>query len=108
MSYKTIRRAQQAVWPAVKDSLEMQKASRQLVAEDPRGATASARSRAQKPWNKVVSEETVWAIAKADLLATPEQAAVIQAARRWAKSWEPLDLEDMDYEDRLLYRAIQA
>lgn len=106
MSYRTIRSAQQAVWPAVKDSIARHAASRRAVKEDPAVATVAARNRARKPWDRVVAEETVWAIAKADLLATPEQAAVIEAAREWARSW-PTDL-DLDDEEVALYTAVQA
>lgn len=108
MSYRTIRDAQQAIWPAVQASIERHRASREKVKLEGRAATAAAQARARVPWNRVVANEAVWAIAKADLLATKEEAAVVQAAREWAASWEDA-LSDMDPElDRPLYDAVQA
>lgn len=108
MSFRTIRQAQTSVWPAVKKSIELQKAARDEVRENPRGATRAAQTRAALPWNRVVANETVWAIAKADLLMTPEHAGVIDAAREWVASWDEDILDDMDAEERRLYAAVQA
>lgn len=107
MTYRTIRDAQQAIWPAVQASIERHRASREKVKLDGRAATAAAQARARVPWNRVVANEAVWAIAKADLLATKEQAAVVQAAREWAKSWGD-DFADMVPADEKLYDAVQV
>lgn len=106
MSYQTIRKAQQVIWPNVKRSIELVAAHRRAVHENPEVATAAAKARAHIPWNRVVANEAVWAIAKADLLNSPEQAAVIQAAREWART-APFGF-DMDNEERALYSAVQA
>lgn len=110
MSFRSIRNAQSAVWPTVKDSLRRVRASRALVAKDPSKASKSALQRARIPWDRVVANETVWAIARADLLATQAQAEVIHAARLWAKSWdpEPPAVGRDDPEDVDLYAAVQA
>lgn len=109
MSYQTIRAAQQAVWPAVGRSLALHRGHREAAHANPRLVSAAARARARVPWNRVVANETVWAIAKADLLNTPEQADVLRAARAWVKSWSnpPRDPVDLP-EDIELYRAVQA
>lgn len=110
MSYRTIRSAQSAVWPAVVQSLRLRRAQRDaaLAADNP---TRAAATRARLPWNRVVMDETVWAIAKADLLNTPEQAAVIAAAREWVRVVGP-DLvkypEDFEPVDFKLWDAVQA
>ena len=108
MSYRTIREAQKTIWPAVQESLERHRAARRAIEADPRSASTAARVRANRPWNRVVAEETVWAVAKADLLNTPEDAAVIQAARAWARSWSSPPDEHDEKEDRALYAAVQA
>jgi hypothetical protein len=108
VSFKTIREVQNTVWPVVRDSLDRVRESREATKKNP-NATESARTRARKPWNKVVSEETVWAIAKADLLATPRERAVIQAAVEWYKTWGqglPPDSNDPQ-EDCDLHLAVQ-
>lgn len=111
MSFKTIRSAQREVWPAVQESLDINRQQRAAVANDPDGATTAAKKRASTPWNRVVANETVFAIAKADLLATPEQAAVIEAARKWADSFgddPPTNPLHDDPDDIALYEAIEA
>lgn len=112
MSFRTIRDAQQTVWPRVKDSLDRHRHSRKLVEQDPSAHSAAAKARARVPWNHVVANETVWAIAKADLLNTAEQAAVLQAARAWAKSWQTLGPPSLSTGDEQtdvdLYNAVQA
>jgi len=107
MSYRTIRQAQQVAWPKVKQSLGLHKASRAALRHGEHGSAMEVRD-ARKSWDRVVMDETVWAIAKADLLASPEHAAVIQAARNWAKLG-PIgsDWGDSD-EDIALYNAVQA
>jgi hypothetical protein len=111
MSFHTIRAAQQAVWPRVKESLDRHRQSRRAVEANPDLHTAAARARARIPWNHVVANETVWAIAKADLLNTPEQAAVLAAAKAWVRSWEvegaPPNSQDDTPEDVALYGAVQ-
>lgn len=109
MTFQTIRSAQQAIWPTIKESLDIIRAQRHAVADNPEVATKAAKARARLPWNRVVANEAVWAIAKADLLATPEQAEVVQAAREWALSWTdpPTERED-EPEDVALYNAVQA
>lgn len=110
MSFRTVRDAQQATWPRIRESLDRHRASRDLIKADP-NATTAALARARKPWSRVVAEETVWAIAKEDLLATQQHAAVIQAAREWAASWAnegPPTLADGDDPcDVVLYAAVQ-
>jgi hypothetical protein len=111
MSYRTIREAQKTIWPAVQESLERHRAARRAIEADPRSASTAARVRANRPWNRVVAEETVWAVAKADLLNTPEDAAVIRAAREWARDIGPdlkSDPDDFEDADHKLYRAVQA
>lgn len=107
MTYSTIRHAQKQVWPEVQRSLTIRRAARDAVERDPSLATAAARARARVPWSRVVSEETIWATAKADLLNTPEQAEVLTAAREWAKSWETAPDDSDDRTDRKLYDAVQ-
>lgn len=110
MSFRTVRVAQQTVWPRVRESLDRHRLSREAVKAD-RNATTAALARARKPWSRVVAEETVWAIAKEDLLATPEQAAVVKAAREWMKSWElvgGINREEDDRYDIALYDAVQV
>lgn len=110
MSFKTIRHASQQIWPSVAESLDIHRKQRATVKADPRGATTSAKARADRPWNRVVSEETVWALAKADLLLDEEQQAVLKAAKEWARSWEdgPPTLREDNLEDVELYSAVQA
>lgn len=86
MSFQTIRSAQQTIWPKVRDSLDRIRASREAVNEN---STSAAKARARVPWNHVVANEAVWAIAKSDLLATPEAAAVVTAAREWLATTGP-------------------
>ena len=105
MRFQTIRSAQQTIWPKVRDNLDRIRVARESVTKD---STAAAQARARVPWNHVVANEAVWAIAKSDLLATPEQAAVVQAAKRWVATWDESDLSTMDGEERALYRAVQA
>ncbi len=103
MSFRDIRSAQKAVWPAVVESLRLRRAQRDAVHERPDLATAAATARARLPWNRVVADETIWAIAKADLLATPEHAAVVRAAREWLRvvgpdmAKYPQDFEPADF-----------
>jgi len=110
MSYRTVASAQKTVWPAVKKSLRLHRLSRQAVAC---GAEVSAKARqnADRSWDRIVMEETIWATAKADLLASPEHAALVQAARNWAKTWKstPPSVADHDDDpaDVALYKAIQ-
>jgi ribonuclease D len=111
MSYRTIRDAQQATWPAVQASLERHKASRAATEALGKAATAAAKARARTPWNRVVANETVWALAKADLLNSKEQAAVLTAAREWAHDLGPELLsypDDFDQVEHNLYRAVQV
>jgi hypothetical protein len=111
MSYYTVRSAQKAIWPAVAASIERHRLSRAQTEKDGVLATAAARARARVPWNRVVANETVWALAKADLLATPEQAAVLSAAKAWTKSWQgqaPSLADGYEQDDVQLYRAVQA
>jgi len=108
MSFQTIRSAQQAIWPKVRDSLDRIRAAREAVNEN---STSAAKARARIPWNHVVANEAVWAIAKSDLLATPEAAAVIKAAREWLATVGP-DMaqypQDFDPCDFALRDAIQT
>lgn len=108
MTFQTIRSAQQAIWPAVQESLGIIRAQRHAVQENPEVATKAAKARARTPWNRVVANEAVWAIAKADLLATPEQAAVVRAARAWVRTAPDDFLKQADDEERALYAAVQA
>ncbi len=109
MSFKTVRHAQNAVWPTVRESLRLHQASRAAARE---GKTLSSMEQrdAKKSWNRVVSEETVWAIARSDLLGSPEVAAVVQAAKDWVTSCRDLGLEpsDLDTQERALYDAVQS
>lgn len=112
MSFRTIRHAQSAVWPTVRESLEMHKKSRDATKNNPR-ATRSAQSRARIPWSRVVANETVWAVAKQGLLASEEAAAVITAAKAWVQDWEsqgvvPNLRDGDDKTDIALYEAVQA
>jgi hypothetical protein len=109
MSYRDIRNAQQAVWPAIVASLDRHRASRLAIRRDP-NPTVAAAARSRKPWDRVVAEETVWTLAKADLLCLPEQAAVVKAAKEWAASWMSLPPNpEVDEEaDVALYAAVQA
>lgn len=108
MSYRTVRQAQNAVWPPVRQSLELHQASRRAGREGKALSRMEERDNA-KSWNRVVSEETIWAIAKADLLSTPEHAAVIKAAKAWASSCNEmgLTLSDLDTQERALFDALQ-
>lgn len=107
MSYRTIRLAQQATWPKVRESLALHRASRAAL-RDGAAPTAMAARDARKPWDRVVMEETVWAIAKANQLASPEAAEVIRAARAWAAVGPIGDDYGDDPEDIALYEAVQA
>jgi hypothetical protein len=106
VSFKTIREVQNAVWPVVRDSLDRVRESREATKKNPQ-ATESARTRARKPWNRVICEETVWAIAKANMLATPKERAVIDAAQEWYCSWGGFGPEAEDKEDTELYEAVE-
>lgn len=105
MSFGTVRYAQKKIWPRVRDSLDRLRANREAALHDP-SATTSALARAKKPWNRAVAEETVWALAHENLLATPEQQRVVQAARDWARFYD--EIEDPCAEDEALYSAVQA
>jgi len=107
MSYKTVRQAQQAAWPKVKESMRLHRASR---AAHLRGEQLSSMEQRdlRKSIERVASDETVWALAKMDLLASQARADVIIAARDWAKSCPPLSEYDMDAEEAALYAAVQA
>lgn len=111
MSFNTIRHAQKEIWPSVLKSIKLIQASRDAVRKDPHSATRAATTRAHRPWNQVVANEAVWAIAKADLLCTPEQQAVVKAAREWAKMIGP-DLakypQDYEPEDFALRDAVNS
>lgn len=109
MSFRTVRDAQQATWPRIRESLDRHRLSRDAVKADPHPTTA-ALARARKPWSRVVAEEAVWAVAKEDLLATEQHAAVIQAARAWAKTFpeKPSLAEGDEPEDIALYEAVQT
>ena len=109
MSFKTVRQGQNTVWPTVRESLRLHQASRAAAREGKKLSRMEERDNA-KSWNRVVSEETVWAIARADLLASPEHAAVIQAAIKWTAGLEPLGLtpDDLDTDERALYDAVQT
>lgn len=110
MSFKNIRAVQQQIWPMVRDSIDRVRDSRKAVEANPAGATSAALTRARKPWNKVVMEETVWAIAKSDLLITPEERTVLDRAIEWAESWDKADgpPDEMDaQEDCDLHLAVQ-
>jgi hypothetical protein len=105
-----VRTTTQAAWPAVKTSLEIHNAQRRAVKADPHGATQSARSRAEKPWSRVVAEETVWALAKQGLVCSEEQHAVVEAAKAWVRAFgnDVAGDPDAEPEDVELYRAVQA
>lgn len=106
MSFRTITKAQQAVWPLVQQSLRLHRASRQAYR---RGEPVSAKAaqNAERSWDRIVMEETVWATAKSDLLLTPATRAVIEAARAWAKVGPISDDYGDDPEDIALYKAVQ-
>ena len=117
MSYRTIRQAQQAIWPRVKISLGLHRASRAALRNGRGGKVTAMQERdARKSWDRIVMDEAVWALAKADLLASPEQAAVITAAREWVRIVGPdvvLDRQAGDDDptiaaDWKLYQAVQA
>lgn len=111
MSFKDIRHVQQDVWPDVERSVRLQDASREAALRDPRGLTKSALRRSKMDRDRVIADETVWAIARADLLATPEAAGVIQAARAWLKVMGPCMADfPQDYEpvDFALRNALNA
>jgi hypothetical protein len=109
MTFRDIRHAQQRIWPAVQDSIARHTAARDALTVD---SSTAAKARARKPWNRVVMEESVWAMAHEDLLATPEAAEVVRAAKEWAASWpEPPEENGSDPEaltDCALYQAVQA
>ena len=112
MSFRSIRETQQRVWPAIQNSLERHRRAREIAQNDPL-ATKAAQARARKPWTRVVMEETVWALAKDDMLASPAASDVVQAARAWAASWAkdpdgPPALGKDDREDVELYNAVQT
>lgn len=103
MSFQTIRSAQQTIWPKVRDNLDRIRAAREAVTKD---STPAAQARARIPWNHVVANEAVWALAKSDLLASPEQAKVIEVSRRWLATTGPdmaqypEDYDPIDFELR--------
>jgi len=109
MTFQTIRHAQQQIWPRVRESIDIRRAQREAVARNPTGATTAATARARIPHNRMVADEAVWAIAKENLLASPEQQAVVKAAQAWAKvtadEYEMVELQD---DERALYDAVQA
>ena len=107
MSYKDIRHAQRVVWPEVEKSMRRQDAARLVVQRRPELHTSSARRRARTPRDEVIAQETIWALAKNDLLLTPATQKVIQVARRWLaivaadvesfpEDFEPIDVELRD------------
>lgn len=106
MSFLTIRRAQQTIWPLVKDSLELHKESREATRNNP-NATNAAKTRARVPWDRVVANEAVWALAKSDLLATPAEAKVIEAAVKWAETMPEEDVDHLDQEEADLLLAVE-
>lgn len=109
MAFIDIRHAQQEVWPAVQQSLDLHRAHREAVKADPNGATSAAKARARKTWNRVVADEAVWAIAKADRLLTDETSAVIKAAKEWARIWAAEDdINEMTPDEKALYDAVQT
>lgn len=110
MSFKTVRHAQNTVWPSVRESLRLHQASRAAAREGKKLSSMEERD-AKKSWNRVVSEETVWAIAKSDLLASPEAAAVVDAAKQWLRDVGPEMIEypnDFGFADRKLRDAVQS
>ncbi len=109
MSYKDIRHAQAQVWPAVEASMKRQDLSRLLTNQDPAGHTSSARRRARIPRDQVVVTETIWALAKADLLCNGETQKLIDAVRKWYKAVGPDMAEypvEFDPEDFALREAL--
>lgn len=59
-------------------------------------------------WKRIV-EQTLWVLAKNGLIRSPEDAAVIETARKWADSMEHFIEEDrVEPEDRELYDAVRA
>lgn len=111
MSFKTIRDAVSTVAPTVRESLEIHRAKREEVRANPEAHSPAARTRAQRGWNRVVIEETVWAIAKNDLLASPEQRAVIEAAKAWAQTWQNDVVPNPEHDDPAdcaLFDAVMA
>lgn len=102
-----VRDAQREAWPHVLESLDRHKASRRALQRGDIEPTTAARARATKPMDRVASEETVWTLAKLDMLASPAQAAVVRAARAWA-AVELDPTYKMDPEERALYEAIQV
>lgn len=109
MSFVDIRHAQQEIWPQVQQSLDLHRAHREAVKADPNGATPAARARARRPWNRVVADEAVWAMAKSDRLLTDEQSAVIRAAKEWARVWAAEDdINEMTPDEKDLYAAVQT
>jgi hypothetical protein len=92
----------------VRKSLDIRRLQREAVANDP-SPTRAAVTRSRIPWNRVVADETVWAIAKADLLCSEETAAVIEAAKAWTKSFSSPPRADLDDPtDIALYAAVQS
>lgn len=109
MSYRTVASAQQAVWPKVRESLRLHRASRAAAARGEALSNMEKRD-ARKSMEHIAANETVWAIAKADLLNSPEQAAVLRAARVWAKAIGPYLINEphnAEPEEHELYRAVQ-
>ena len=107
MSFRTVREAQQALWPTVRESLDRHRELRDRVKAD-RNATTAAQARARKPWSRVCSEETVWAAAKADRLATDLQVELVKAARAWYACGPDASDEELDAADGALSRAVGA
>jgi hypothetical protein len=106
VSFKTIRDTLTTVWPQVRESLDRVRESRDAVRANPGAASVSAQTRARRSWNKVVAEETIWAIAKADLLTTPQEREVLEAAKDWYYAWGGIGPrhDDEDYE---LYGVVE-
>jgi len=100
VSFKTIRDTLTTVWPQVRESLDRVRESRDAVRANPDGASSSAQTRARRSWNKVVAEETIWAIAKADLLTTPQERKALETLKDWYYTWGGFGPgpDDEDYE----------
>jgi len=111
MSFRDIRHAQAEIWPDVQESIRLQDASREAAQRHPHDLTKSARRRAKVDRDRVIANETVWAIAKANALATPEAAKVIEAARAWLADHGPAMVrypEDYEESDFQLRDALNA
>lgn len=95
-----IRDLLEELFPSVEESIRYQQ-MRALEKGD----------RLKNLWRRIC-EQTLWALRKNDLLRSPEDAAVIAAARAWAATWVVPPTEDSDRmvqvgdEDIDLYTAV--